>query len=179
MEKDKLLNDKDRAMFIYLFKILKNQGDEDYDYDNMIKALQYGYVLHYEDVFSCLYDEELSKEDCKEVLDILEMYRGIIYSYHKLKNGVEKGTLTDDDVRFKGFDGNIEMKQMSYATYFIVDLNRYNEIQELSNNYYNSHFPMLPTYRTMLEIWNEYKAQGNGYAMSEQQIHDLIDNIPI
>ena len=39
MEDSRKLEDKDRALFIYLFKILKNQGDDEYDYDNMIKAL--------------------------------------------------------------------------------------------------------------------------------------------
>ena len=60
MENNRILTDKDRALFIYLFKILKNQGDGEYDYDNMIKALQYGFVYHYEEVFSCLFDNELS-----------------------------------------------------------------------------------------------------------------------
>ena len=46
MENSRKLTDKDRALFIYLFKILKNQGDGEYDYDNMIKALQYGFVYH-------------------------------------------------------------------------------------------------------------------------------------
>ena len=60
MENSIKLNHKERAMFLYLLKILKNQGDQDYDYDNLIKALQYGFELHYSDVFECLFDEELS-----------------------------------------------------------------------------------------------------------------------
>ena len=46
MENIVKLTRMERAKFIYLFKILKNQGDEDYDYENMIKALQYGFELH-------------------------------------------------------------------------------------------------------------------------------------
>ena len=157
MENVVKLSRTERAKFIYLFKILKNQGDEDYDYDNLIKALQNGYELHYSDVFECLYDEELNAEGCREVLDILEMYRGIIYSYNSLKQS-----------------GKIGGKQMSYTDYFIKDLDRYAEIEGLSHGYYNSHCPMLHRYRSMLEKWETYKALPNRYMMNEQQIVDLL-----
>lgn len=125
-------------MFVYLLKILKNQGDEDYEYGNMIKALQRGFSLHYKDVLDCLYDEDLSEHECQEVLDILEMYRGITYSYKNLLTQGLQGTLTEADIRFKGFDGNNETKQMSYTYYFIQDMNRYDEIDEIAHGYYNS-----------------------------------------
>ena len=168
------LSRTERAQFIYLLKILKNQGDQEYDYDNLIKALQYGFELHYSDVFECLFDEELLADQCREVLDILEMYRGIIYSYTNLKREGKQGTLTDEDVKFKGFDGNNETKQMSYADYFIKDLERYSEIEELSHGYYNSHCQMLPRYRAMLEKWEAYKSLPNRYLMNEQQIKELL-----
>ena len=174
MENVVKLSRTERAQFIYLLKILKNQGDQDYDYDNLIKALQYGFELHYSDVFECLFDEELTSDQCREVLDILEMYRGIIYSYTNLKREGKQGTLTDEDVRFKGFDGNNETKQMSYADYFIKDLDRYSEIEELSRGYYNSHCQMLPRYRSMLRKWETYQTLPNRYMMNEQQIKDLI-----
>ena len=103
------------------------------------------------------------------------MFRGITYSYNNLKREGEQGSLTPEMIQFKGFDGNNETKQMSYATYFIVDLDRYSEIQEYSNNYYNSHGRMLPKYRAMLAKWEEYKALDNRYLMNEQQILDLLN----
>lgn len=176
MENSRKLTDKDRALFIYLFKILKNQGDGEYDYDNMIKALQYGFAYHYDDVFTCLYDDELSEDDCKEVLDILEMYRGITYSYNNLAKEGKQGSITPEMIRFKGFDGNNETNQMLYTNYFIIDLDRYSEIQELSNNYYNSHSQMLPKYRRMLKKWDEYdKELENRYMMDEKYLLDLIN----
>lgn len=174
MDDNRKLTDIDRAKFIYLFKILKNQGDEEYDYDNMIKALQYGFELHYKDVFDCLFDETLSEAECREVLDILEMYRGIIYSYKNLKALGKLDKLKEEDVRFPGFDGNNEGKQMFYTSYFIEDMNRYAEIAELSHGYYNSHIQMLPRYRAMLAKWEEYKSIDNRYMMNEQQILDLL-----
>lgn len=174
MEERIQLSKKERAMFIYLLKILKNQGDEENDYDNMIKALEYGYELHYSDVFDCLFDDELSTEDCREVLDILEMYRGIIYSFINLKRDGNLESLTEEDVKFPGFDGNNETKQMTYTDYFIKDLGRYDEIKELSHGYFNSHWPQLAKYRAMLEKWNSYKVLPNRYMMNEQQIKDLL-----
>ena len=176
MEKTIKLTEKERALFIYLFKILKNQEDGEYDYDNMIKALQYGFEFHYNDVFDCLFDEELPYESCKEVLDILEMYRGITYSYNNLVRDGKQGDLDNEQIRFKGFDGNNEYKQKSYATYFIIDLDRYSEIQHYShNNDYNSHCPMLPKYHAMLKKWDEYdKTLENRYMMDLQHLKELL-----
>lgn len=174
MESNVTLSPKDRALFIYLFKILKNQGDEEYDYDNMIKALQFGYEYHYGDVFDCLFDDVLSVEGCKEVLDVLEMYRGITFSYIKLQEGGRVESLIDDDIRFEGFDGNNETKQMSYARYFIIDLDRYSEIQGYAQGYdYNSHCEKLPKYRAMLSKWKSYPPETR-YSMTEEQIIDLL-----
>lgn len=165
---------KDRALFIYLFKILKNQGDEEYDYDNMIKALQFGFEYHYSDVFDCIFDDVLSEEDCREILDVLEMYRGITYSYNKLKKERGVKNLNDDKIRFYGFDGNHETKQMSYARYYLVDLNRYFEIQEYAQgDDYNSHHQMLPKYRAMLSVWKSYPSEVK-YCMTEEQIVNLL-----
>ena len=174
MDNNIKLTKKERAEFIYLFKILKNQGDVEYDYDNMIKALQYGFEFHYSDILDCVFDEELSFKDCREVLDILEMYRGIIYSYINLKREGKQGTLTEEDIRFPGFDGNSEGKQMFYTEYFIKDLGRYNEIEQLSHGYYNSHWPKLDKYRAMLLKWEEYRVLPNRYMMDEQQIKELL-----
>lgn len=45
-------------------------------------------------------------------MDILEMYRGIIYSYHALeREGRQGGSYTHNKVRFGGFDGNYEGKE--------------------------------------------------------------------
>lgn len=172
MEDSRKLEDKDRALFIYLFKILKNQGDDEYDYDNMIKALQYGFCLHYKDVFDCLFDEELSEEECKEVLDILEMYRGITYSYINLKNQDKEGELTDEMISFPGFDGNNETKQLSYVHYFLDDLGRYEEIKKYSNGYYDSHYPKLGEYRRKYKRWQEFT---NKYKMTEMEILDILN----
>ena len=102
------LTPKERASFIFQLRILQKLSDssEFSDYEAKIVALERGYELHYSDVFDMLYDEGLSADECRSVLDILEMYRGIIFSYKQLK----ETSLTDEQVKFPGFDGNFEAK---------------------------------------------------------------------
>ncbi|GAB6009888.1 YfbU family protein [Dysgonomonas reticulitermitis] len=176
MEDSINLSKQERLSYILQLKILQKLSDpsESSHYENQITALERGFALHYQDIFEILSEEELSPEDCQEVLDILEMYRGIIYSYEGLKREGIEITLKDDDVKFPGFDGNHEYKQMAYVKYFIDDLDRFSEIQNLSNGYYNSHSGMLRKYKAMLIKWNEYNSLPNRYLMNEEQIRKLL-----
>ena len=126
-----------------------------------------GYTYHYPDLFNTISDEELSIEDCKFVLDVLEMYRGIIFSKRNLKDS----SLTN--VHFPGFDGNNEAELMIYARFFMIDLDRYDEIKEGSGGDFNSHSQMRPKYERMLKKWlaidNEHR-----YAMSKSMLEDLL-----
>ena len=176
MENTIELSKKERVSFIHQLQILQKLSDpsEFTYYENKIKALKYGFTLHYSDILDVIYDEELPPEKCQEVLDILEMYRGIIYSYIGLKREKKDISLTDENVKFPGFDGNNECEQMAYVKYFIDDLDRYSEIQELSNKYYNSHSRMLSRYKNMLLKWKQFESLQNRYLMNEEQIKELL-----
>lgn len=43
------------------------------------EALEEGYTLHYEWMFEGLF-EEMSEDECREVIDILDMYRALHFS---------------------------------------------------------------------------------------------------
>lgn len=131
------------------------------------KAIEDGYELHYSDLTE-VFSEGLDSSDCAEVLEILSMYRGIIYSYKNLSNN---SNVDAKHICFPGFDGNHETSRMAYVRYFINDLERFEEIKELNNGYYNSHTPMLDKYRKMLIIWNSYKSK---YKMSIEEVEHLI-----
>jgi uncharacterized protein YfbU (UPF0304 family) len=115
------------------------------------EALEEGFELHYppEGIYA---DKDIVTEDeCREVLDILDMYRAFTSAYDGLKDkkGIDK-TL----IKFRGFDGNNETKQMAYARYFCnLDNGRYQELG-LAKSDFNSHFPVLGRYRAMLAEWN-------------------------
>lgn len=183
------LSKKERLFLSNQLEILKNQqiilsiirGQDDSlvdvdQYNNQIKALREGYELHYDDPFEDIYDG-LSYEDCRFVLDVLEMYRGITYSFNALQKKNELHKITKKEVVFDGFDLNTETKYFSYAKYFIIDLDRFDEIKEMAGPFadFNSHTSLtIPKYRRQLQIWESYRALENRYQMTEEQLFNLL-----
>ena len=112
------------------------------------KALEYGFALHYSWLTENL-SEGLTAEECKEVLDIMDMYRSITFSWSRLHPDEE----TPNNIKFKGFDGNNESSLRSYVQYFIMDLERFDELKYgQSFPSFNSHTRMLERYQNQLRI---------------------------
>jgi len=160
---------KERLSFIYQLRILEAlYPDEADSYAQHRTALEKGFTLHYDWMFEHLYDE-LSEQDCREVLDILDMYSAITHSVESLP--------ADDELRkhhlakFPGFDGNNETHHMAYARYFIVDLDRYSELRQDDYPYFNSHCPMLGRYREMLDRWRPLKP---AFKLSRDQLATIL-----
>ena len=147
------LSKKDRLIIANQLKILaKLYPSESNEYENQRKAIESGYSLNYSGIFDSIYDE-MSKEECQEVIDILNMYRAITFSFQKLKDKVD---IDEYYLKFQGFDGNNETDQYSYVCYFVIDLNRFQELKYgLEYPDLNSHSPMLEKYRKMLEVWKK------------------------
>lgn len=147
------LSKKDRLILANQMKILaKLYPSEFNEYKNQRKAIENGYSLNYSGLFDNIYDE-MTKEDCQEVIDILNMYRAITFSYNKIDN---KSDINDYYLKFQGFDGNNETNQYSYTCYYILDLNRFKELKyDLEYPDLNSHSQMLDKYRKMLKIWKK------------------------
>ena len=146
------LTKKERLGFIYQLRILEALYPDDADhYAKHRTALEEGYALQYDWLLENVADD-MSEAKCRQVLDILDMYRAITFRLSEMP--------ADDPLRehhlakFTGFDGNNETRQMAYARYFVVDLDRYSELRQDEYPYFNSHCPMLSTYETMLERWN-------------------------
>ena len=130
------------------------------------KALENGYELHYSWLTENISDG-LSEEECKEVLDILDMYRSITFSWQRLHEGEE----LPEKLKFRGFDGNNETALMSYVQYFVIDLERFDELTYGKEHpYFNSHFPMLDKYRRMLSVWKKYD-----FDLTEEQIASVME----
>ncbi|WP_190300377.1 YfbU family protein [Rufibacter hautae] len=165
------LDIKERLQLSYQLKILEKLYPEEKDYyANHRKAIEDGYELHYTWITEHLSDG-LSSEECTFVLDVLDMYASFHYSFLQ----IEKPTkLTLSKVKFPGFDGNHETMYMAYTKYFIEDLDRFGEIKETTNGYYNSHSEMIPKYRKMLLKWKQFKIDYS-YKLTEEQVSELID----
>jgi uncharacterized protein YfbU (UPF0304 family) len=165
------LNIKERLSLSFQLKILEKLYPEEQEYyANHRKAIEDGYELHYSWITENL-SEGLTSEQCTFVLDVLEMYAALHFSFRQLK---ESTKLSDKSVKFPGFDGNNETMYMAYTKYFIEDLDRFNEIRETTNGYYNSHSRMIPKYKKMLELWKAIKKPFT-YEITEDQILELIN----
>jgi len=165
------LDIKERLSLSYQLKILEKLYPEDKQYyANHRKAIEDGYELHYSWLIEHLSDG-LTSDECNFVLEVLDMYSALHFSYKQLKDSPK---LIDISVKFPGFDGNNETMFMAYTKYFIEDLGRFNEIKETSNGYYNSHSRMIPKYKKMLEIWKDIKKPYTN-EITEEQILELIN----
>lgn len=163
----------ERLMISNQFKILEGLYPEDKEYYELHrKAIDEGYKLHYDDVFESLSLDELTEQECREVLDIFNMYRALTFSYEKLedKSGVEK-----ESIKFRGFDGNDEeeIKRLIYTRYFINDLDRFEELKyDNDRPDFNSHWPMLEKYRSMLSSWFKINKK---FELSREEIIRIVD----
>lgn len=145
------LTKKERLAFIYQLRILEALYPDEAPYFAQNRtALENGFSLHYSDMLESLNDE-LSPAECKEVLNILDMYRAITFGLRDLDE--DDALHNHHRAKFIGFDGNNEGQLMAYVRYFIVDLNRYDELKEGRFPRFNSHMPMLNTYQEMLKRW--------------------------
>ena len=162
------LTKKERVIISNQLKILeKLYPDEADEYANRRKAIDQGFKIYYIDID----DQELSIEACREVMDILNMYRAIINSYKKI---MDKKELDYDSIKFSGFDGNNETKQFSFTRYLIHDLGYYQDL--LTSPDLNSHWPIIDRYRRMLEIWKSYPDQES---LTKAQIKELLQELKI
>ena len=157
------LNETNRLLLMNQFKILsKLEGTN--DYDNIIKILENGYEYEY-NIFDNFIDPSISIEKCKYVYKILNMFDTLQSSLSRIKTN----KITENDVEFKGFDGNNETCYMSYSEFIIEDLKKYTYIKK---NEYNSHWPMINTYDTM---YNVYKIYNNDLtkSLTEDEICEI------
>ena len=163
------MTNKERLAFIYQLKIMEAlYPDEATDFSQQRTALEEGFVLHYDWMFEGL-REELSREQCQEILDILDMYRTITFGLRNLDEG---DVLREHYLaKFRGFDGNNEGQLMAYVRYFIVDLDRYDELKEGKLPSFNSNTPMLAKYQEMLLRWKELK---RSFELSREQIAAVL-----
>lgn len=177
------LSRKERLSYVLQLRILQKLSDNEYEkreLDEKIDAFAEGYEGMYEDIFNDLgvYDDSLSNDECEKVWNILEMYRGIIYSFNNLVGNKAITELKQSNVVFPGFDehDDLECKMMFFVRYFVGKMGRFSEISQISDPDFNSHAPMLNHYEDMLKIWKGYvnDQSQNQYMMSEEQIIGLL-----
>lgn len=165
-----ILDLKDRLMLANQMRIMEAlYPDDARHYATHRKALESGFSLNYEWLLRD-FSDEMSVGECKEVWDILEMYRAITFSIER--HGADPYAIPGS--KFPGFDGNLESQLLAYVTYILVDLERYEELRGNSIlPRYDSHSPMILKYRAMLDRWRMANSES---LLSLEQIRHILGN---
>jgi len=161
------LSESERLILSNQYRILEHLYPEEAGtFAEHRKIVEDGYTLNYEEISRHIFDG-LSMEECREVLDILSMHSVLHFSYQGLD---DKEGIT---IRFSGFDGNSETKQMSYTRFYIEELHRFAELIEIAqSDDFNSHHPTLRRYRLMLGEWNQCTDKNN---LTREEISRIIN----
>jgi uncharacterized protein len=158
--------------------LAKLDPDQSDYYDKIRDALESGYESHYTpEHITTSPSAIMTEEECREVVDILAMFQVLRQSFDRLpdKSGIDEG-----DVRFGGFDGNNETKQMAYTRYFCgrPGDRRFEDDVDLNN--LNSHAERLPHYQAMLREYNRIKdakprdLSMDGYLFTKDEIAAVV-----
>lgn len=153
---------RDRLILSMLHRILARVLPEDANGEDGDEAYQLKKAEILESGFTGEYwfevagfETELSKQDCKRVIDILQMFRIITFSIDRLANdGHPVDGKLASRLRFSGFDHNdaLEGHMARYVRFQMSDGRHWEELRpqvEESDNG-NSHMQMLAVYLRML-----------------------------
>jgi uncharacterized protein YfbU (UPF0304 family) len=147
------------------YKILEALYPEDAEHYSLKReAIERGYELEYRLLDDAVDYDELDEAGCKEVRDILEMFRHV---GDAMKKTSDVSLREDYHLTFRGFDGNNETKQFSY----VVHLYKKGHFKELTQDgYKNSHGPIFHKYKRMLEVW---ETLDNKHSLKDDDLRDL------
>lgn len=131
--------------------------DKDHDNVKSYQLAEQAFVYGYESAYlfntgHLATENILTEEEGREVSEILRMYDHIQYSHKKLgaKSGIEP-----HEVVFPGFSGNYESKQLAFCDY-LGECKMRAKIK-VTHESFDSHFPMLHKYRSMLSVWRQFR----------------------
>ena len=158
-----------RQLLINQFAILeKLDTDNARLYQKNQKILESGFALWYDEI---LPDDEVSRERCDYVNDVLNMFRSLDRSFAAL---TDKSGIDEEEIWFGGFDGNNESDLLGFAE-FIQSEGRFQE--SLKGDDLNSHSMTERHHNKMLSRFNaicerhDQKWVGN---LSRDEIQEII-----
>ncbi|MEO5914333.1 MAG: YfbU family protein [Luteolibacter sp.] len=165
------ISKKDRIILINQYRILaKLEPNESERLEELIEILENGYRLFYSMIDEWISDD-MPEDRSILVLDILGIYR-IIEDHKRLVSS--QAVMEHSFHFFPGFDGNNESEYLSFSRFLIEKQGKFTEQKPYlkRNDNLNSHLPMVPKYRKMVNAW---KSMGSAYHLTEQQILSILD----
>ena len=167
----------ERSILIKLMELQKASGLN--INEEALGALVGGYSIFYPkaDIGP---SDEMSEEDMRFVMDILDMYRWLQFSYRELDDK-DKDDQLAERVKFRGFDGNASDGYLAF-TRFLQENNRWLDLElATDNDGLNSHMPVNDMYARMLSEYKKYKWRGLEVDLSGpkpltlEQLKEIID----
>ena len=149
------IRESEKLILIMLADVYEKLGLDGVDPDFIREAIYsgntWGLYWKYPGIFP--EQEEENPPVVGEVVDYLEMWSFIEDSFQVLDGPTQAGIKDQKDLMspvFHGFDGNNETEHMGVAIFMVKHLERFTEFEGRDMN---SHCPMLPRYRRMLEVF--------------------------
>ena len=111
----------------------------------------------------------------REVFDILTMFCDLQDAHDALEGG---GGIERWYVEFSGFDGNNETAWLIACESLVDDQAhpRFGALPRGDN--FNSHCPVLDSYRRMLEVWKPMTSAAGGRPLTKEQIIAIVSARP-
>ena len=165
----------ERLMLINQYRILeKLVPDEAAAYAEMRNALERGFTLAYEGLTRNIDKHEMTEDECKEVINIVDMYRHLKESYDALP---DKTKVDASSVEFPGFDGNDEAESgyASYVRHMVEHEGRWAELRNREGDF-NSHCPMSDKYAGMLTAHSKFNRLKS---LTKEEILEVVNAPPV
>ncbi|EKO3719448.1 YfbU family protein [Vibrio injensis] len=112
----------------------------------------------------------ISEAQCREVIDVMEMYHAMQESYKMLDSKLS----SDVDARrlnFLGYDSASEAQLVNYVRFLINTEGLYPQF-ERGEHHFNSQVAMAEKYRRMLTTWRNCPRQ---YHLSTNELNKIIN----
>ncbi|MEZ8223321.1 hypothetical protein CWO07_04195 [Vibrio splendidus] len=135
-------------------------------YQRLQTVVERGYELQMLELnkeFGCLTEAE-----CREVIDIMEMYHAMQES-NKMLAEQERAEVDQRRLQFLGFDIASEAQSVHYVRFLVDSEGLYPQFDK-ADHHFNSQMPMLEKYRRMLTTWRNCPRQYHLCATELSQI---------
>lgn len=135
-------------------------------YQRLQTIVERGYELQMHELnkeFGCLTEVE-----CREIIDIMEMYHAMQESNKMLEEG-ERKEVDQRRLQFLGFDIASEAQIVHYVRFLVDSEGLYPQFDK-ADHHFNSQMPMLDKYRRMLTTWRNCPRQYHLCATELSQI---------
>lgn len=135
-------------------------------YQRLQTIVERGYELQMRELnkeFGCLTEAE-----CREIIDIMEMYHAMQES-NKMLAEDERKDVDQRRLQFLGFDIASEAQIVHYVRFLVDSEGLYPQFDK-ADHHFNSQMPMLEKYRRMLTTWRNCPRQYHLCATELSQI---------